>query len=324
VIRVARARPGHRVDNFMHATTFRTSVAYVRTARPQRLIGVLLLAVFWLGAATNLGAQEKSLLWKVSKDGNSIYLLGSIHYLRQENYPLKKAILDAFEASKKVVLEIDLDSTSPETIQRVTLEKALYHDGTSLAQNVSQDTYQLAAQRATDLGLDAKILNPVKPWFAAFTLLRIKLQAIGLNPNLGVDRYLAAEAKRRGKPTGGLETVEFQIGLLDQLSKKDQESMLRETVGELDLLDQNLNDIVRAWTNGDDALLAKLLLAGMMEYPEIHQKIVVERNRRWLPEIEKSLQQGSEAMIVVGAAHLVGKDGIVELLKAKGYGVEQK
>ncbi|HEY7218248.1 MAG TPA: TraB/GumN family protein [Candidatus Binatia bacterium] len=308
----------------MSPTCLRRSVVHACAACARRRIFALLLAILWLGAGADLNAQEKSLLWKVSKDTNSIYLLGSIHYLRKENYPLKKAMLDAFEASKRLVLEIDLNTTSAENAQRVTLEKAVYRDGTSLPQNISEDTYQLAARRATQLGIDMRLLNPMKAWFAALTLIAIKLQAIGLDPSLGVDRYLATEAKRHGKPTSGLETLEFQIGLLDQLSKKDQELMLRETVGELDLLDQNINDIVRSWIDGNDALLAKLLLAGMMEYPEVHQKIVVERNRRWLPEIEKLLQQGSGAMVVVGAAHLVGQDGVIEMLKAKGYSVEQK
>lgn len=308
----------------MSPTYLRRSVIHACAAGARRLIFALLLAILWLGAVADLSAREKSLLWKVSKDTNSIYLLGSIHYLRKENYPLKNAVLDAFEASKRLVLEIDLNATSAENARRVTLEKAVYRDGTSLPQNIGEDTYQLAAQRAAQLGIDMRLLNPMKAWFAALTLIAIKLQAIGLDPNLGVDRYLATEAKRRGKPTSGLETLEFQIGLLDQLSKKDQELMLRETVGELDLLDQNLNDIVRSWIDGDDALLAKLLLAGMMEYPEVHQKIIVERNRRWLPEIEKLLQQGNGAMVVVGAAHLVGQDGVIEMLRAKGYSVEQK
>jgi uncharacterized protein YbaP (TraB family) len=164
----------------------------------------------------------------------------------------------------------------------------------------------------------------MKPWFAAITLVATKLKALGLAPGLGVDQHLAAEAKRRGKPTSGLETLEFQIGLLDQLSKQNQEAMLRETVTELDLLDRNINEIVRSWVEGDEVVLTKLLLAGMMEFPEIHEKIIVERNRRWLPEIEKFLREGSGAIVVVGAAHLVGQDGIIEMLKTKGYSVEQK
>jgi uncharacterized protein len=307
----------------MRATCVGTGAVHACATGACRLILTLVLALVWFGAGTDLSAQEKSLLWKVSKNANSIYLLGSIHYLRKENYPLKKVILDAFEASQRLVLEIDLNATSAESAQRVTMEKAVYRDGTSLPQNIGEDTYQLAARRATQLGIDMRLLHPMKTWFAALTLIAIKLQAIGLDPNLGVDRFLANEAKRRGKPTGGLETLEFQIGLLDQLSKKDQESMLRETVTELDLLDRNINDIVQSWINGDEGLLAKLLLAGMMEYPEIHQKIIVDRNRRWLPEIEKSLQKGSGTMIVVGAAHLVGPDGVIEMLKAKGYSVEQ-
>jgi uncharacterized protein YbaP (TraB family) len=287
-------------------------------------LGSVLLAMLWLGAAANARAEEKSLLWKVSKGPSSVYVLGSIHYLRSENYPLKKAILDAFETSKRLVLEIDLNATSGEAAQRVMLEKALFRDGTSLPQNISAETYQLAAERAAQLGIDIGIFNPMKPWFAAMNLIAIKLKALRLDPRRGVDQYLAGEAKRRGKPTSGLETVEFQIGLLDQLSKKNQEAMLRETVRELDLLDRNIDEIVRAWIEGDEAVLAKLLLAGMVEFPEIHQKVIVERNRRWAPEIEKLLEQGSGALIVVGAAHLVGPDGVIEMLKTKGYSVEQK
>jgi uncharacterized protein len=292
--------------------------------RATRLILALFLGIGWLARADILGAQEKSLLWKVSNDKNGIFLLGSIHYLRRENYPLNKSILDAFDASKILVLEIDLNSLAPESAQQVTLEKAVFRDGTTLSQNVTPETYQLAAQRANELGVDARILNPMKPWFVALTLVAMKLQTLGLDANAGVDKYLAQRAKGSGKATRGLETLEFQINLLDQLTKKDQELMLRETVSELDLLDKNINGIVQSWLKGDGDLLAKLLLAGMMEYPDLHQKIIVDRNRRWVPELEKLLQQGGGAMVAVGAAHLVGKDGVIEMLKAKGYSVEQK
>ncbi len=260
----------------------------------------------------------------MSRDDKSIFLLGSIHFLRKENYPLNQAILTALDASKRLVLEIDLNRISTESAQKVTLEKAIYRDGTNLAQNVSAETYELASRRANELGLDMRILNPMKPWFAALTMVAINLQRMGLDPKLGVDRHLAERAKSSGKPTSGLETLESQLGIFDQLSKREQELMLRETVEELERLNRDINEIVQSWLKGDDHRLTTLLLAGMQEFPDLYEKILVERNRRWLSEIEKLVQQGSGAMVVVGAAHLVGKDSVVEMLKAKGYSVEQR
>lgn len=270
-----------------------------------------------------LGAQERSFLWKVSQGENSIYLLGSIHYLRKEHFPLRPSILDALDQSKRLVLEIDLDSLSPATTQRVTLEKALYGDGTTLAQNIDPDTYRLAAERASQLGLDIKVLSPMKPWFVALTMTAFKLRQLGLDAALGVDRQLAERAKRSGKPINGLETFEFQLDIFDRLSKREQEMMLRETVAELERLDHNIARIVQAWLDGDGAALEKLMLAGMREYPDLYQRLIVERNRRWLPEIEKIIAAGG-AMVVVGAGHLVGQDGVIELLKSRGYTLEQQ
>ncbi len=298
------------------------SSARIRRIMPRVL--VLAVSLVWLVVNDTSEAQEKTLLWKVSNDKHSIYLLGSIHYLKKENFPLHKAILTAFNASKRLVLEVDLNRISPAAAQRVTLEKAMYRDGQTLQQNVSEETYQLAEQHAAKLGIDMKIMGPMKPWFVALTLLAIKFQQIGLDPNLGVDHYLAERAKASGKATSGLETLEFQVGLFDQLSKRDQESLLRETVGEMELLVTNINQIVQSWLNGDSDSLETLLLGGMKEYPELHEKIIVERNRRWVPQIEKILAQDGDAIVVVGAAHLVGKDGVIEMLKARGYRLEQK
>jgi uncharacterized protein len=298
----------------------------VRSRRKLRRIASLFLFAFlgWSANARLLPAQEKSLLWRVSRDGNGVFLLGSIHYLRQENYPLHPAILNAFDASKSLVLEVDLNSMPAESAHRVTLEKAIYRDGTTLEQNVSRETFELATLRATELGLDMRILNPMKAWFAALTMVAVKLQRMGLDPNLGVDRHLAERAKKMGKPTRGLETLEFQLGIFDQLSKEEQEMMLREMSGEVERLDRDINESVRLWLKGDGDQLSTLLLAGMQAYPVLYQKILVERNRRWVGEIENLIRQGSGAMIVVGAAHLVGKDSVVEMLKAKGYSVEQR
>jgi uncharacterized protein YbaP (TraB family) len=294
--------------------------------RPRRVAEILcafLLLLAPLAGSGQLSAQEKSFLWKVRSEKNSIYLLGSIHFLKKESYPLKQSIEQAFDASKKLVLEIDLQSVTPQKTQQVTLEKGLFRDGTTLQQNVAKETYDLTEQRVRELGIDLRAMSPLKPWLVALTLTTMKLQKLGFDPGYGIDRYLAERAKRGGKPTGGLESLEFQIGLLDGLSRRDQEMMLRETLKELDQLDKGVEQLVQFWMKGDVRSVEEWLLAGMREYPQVHEKIIVERNRRWLPQIEKMLAEGDGTMIVVGAAHLVGKEGVIELLKQRGYTVEQ-
>jgi hypothetical protein len=307
-----------------HCKIVASPVAQGGTRRDLRLILALLLLLAVSAGWRSIGAQERTLLWKVSQSDKSIFLLGSIHYLRKENYPLNQAILDAFDVSERLVLEIDLQNTPAGAAQRLTLEKAIYRDGSNLAQNVGQETYQLATKRAAELGIDMQVVQPMKPWFVALTMLAVKLQRMGLDPKLGVDHHLAERAKRDGKPTSGLETLESQLGIFDQLSKREQELMLRETAAELERIDKNVKDIVESWLKGDGERLATLLLAGMRQYPELQQKLVIERNRRWLEEIAKLVEQGSNAMVVVGAAHLVGQEGVVEMLKARGFSVEQK
>jgi uncharacterized protein YbaP (TraB family) len=295
-------------------------------SKSKRVIGLIFRLAFLAAIFASAGespGQEKSFLWQLQSGKGDIYILGSIHFLKRENYPLNPAIEKAFDSAKKLVFEIDLKSADSGTVQRLTLEKGLHRDGKTLQQNVSAETYGLAAKRAQELGLDIRALSPLKPWMVALTMASLQLQKLGFDPNSGIDRYLAGRATRAGKPIAGFETAAFQIGLMDQLSASDQESMLRQSLREMDLLDKELDQIVRSWAAGDVPALEQLLLKAMREYPAVHQRIVVDRNRRWLPEIESLIKQGESALVVVGAAHLVGKEGVIELLKARGYTLEQ-
>jgi hypothetical protein len=152
----------------------------------------------------------------------------------------------------------------------------------------------------------------------------MKLQKLGFDPKLGIDRYFAERAIQSNKPMSGLETAEFQLDLFDQFSAKEQELLLRQSMNEMDHLERNVTEMVRAWKSGDVGSLERHLLAGMRDYPEIHRKVIDDRNRRWLPQIEGLLSRGENALIVVGAAHLVGNNGVIQLLKDRGYRVEQQ
>lgn len=295
-----------------------------RTGYSNRGVLALLILLPWLGTTAAAPAQEKSLLWKVSNGEAAVYLLGSIHYLKKENFPLHRAIFAAFDDSRKLMLEIDLDSARPEVAQKITLSKAIYQDGATLEQSVSAETFELTRRRAAQLGIDMQAIAPMKPWFVALTLVAMRLRQLGFDPNFGVDRYLAARAASQGKPVGGLETLEFQLSVMDQLPKKEQELLLRQSVGELDQLDRSIESIVQAWLKGDAGALEPLLLESMKEYPDLYQTLIVGRNRRWVSQIEEMLEQRGATMVVVGAAHLLGKDGVVAMLKERGYKVEQK
>jgi uncharacterized protein YbaP (TraB family) len=283
--------------------------------------GFIVLAFFSL--VPRLAAEEKSFLWKIQSKQGVIFVLGSIHYLKQENYPLKKSIQDAFDECQKLVLEIDPYDATPQRAQQIALETARYRDGTELQQHISSETYKLTQRRVRELGLEMLQMAPFKPWFVAISLLSLKLQKMGFDPNYGVDRFLAEQAKRGDKTIRGLETLEFQFGLLDQLSASEQGAMLRETLNELDLLNKGVDQLVKSWLSGDAAAVEDLLLASMKEYPEVYRKVVIDRNRRWLPVLIKMLDQGETALVVVGAAHLVGEDGLIELLRRRGYTIEQ-
>ena len=297
-------------------------------SRDRRIIDWALrwvLVIALVAVAAEVRAQDKSFLWQVqpTKSNGSVYILGSIHFLKKENYPLKKNIEKAFTNAEKLVLEINLKDAESGAVQRMTLEKGMQRNGKTLDQNISPETYGLAQKRAAELGIDIRALSPLKPWVVALTLTALQLQKLGFDPKHGVDRYLAERAIKSGKSIAGLESAAFQIGLIDDLSERDQESMLRQSLKEMDLLDKGLAQIVRAWSTGDVQSLETLLLNSMREYPVVYQRIIVDRNRRWLPEIEKMIEQGESTLIVVGAGHLIGKDGVVELLKARGYTLEQ-
>lgn len=147
---------------------------------------------------------------------------------------------------------------------------------------------------------------------------------LGFDSAQGVDRHFFYKARQAGKPVIGLETMEYQIDLFDKLSEKDQEAIVHQTLLDLDILDQEMSSIVAAWENGDVKGLDDVLLKSFREYPTIYRKFVVERNHAWMKKVTPFFTKSDDYMIIVGAAHMVGEKGLVELLKKKGYSVQQR
>jgi len=297
---------------------------------PKRSLRLRARVVLWLIAVAAISAnsarvwaQEKNFLWKAAGEKNSVYILGSVHLLKRESAALKPIVLEVFSKSRRLVLEIDLVKEGPAKFQQLLMQKGINLDGKSLHQQLLPETYELAAQRAADLGVDLKLMASFKPWVVALTMVVMQLQKLGYDPNSGIDHQLAQRAKQANKPVSGLETAEFQIDLFSRLSPPEQDMFLRRSLIEMDQLEKSVDDMVDAWSRGDVERGEMLFLESMRDYPELKAKLLDERNRNWIPQIDQFLKQDEDILVVVGAAHLVGKEGVIELLKARGYNLEQ-
>lgn len=266
------------------------------------------------------------LLWKVTGPGDSrVYLLGSFHLLRAQDYPLAADVDQAFAASKRVVFELSpQDMQSPQLTQKM-LQAAVRTDGTELKRDLDPATWTKLQAYATANNLPLAQLQGMKPWFVGLTITLGQFTKMGLDPNLGLDRHFMQRAATAGKPTSGLEDIDTQVGVLSGMSAAEQQQMVAEALDQADKADAEGRKLHDAWRRGDDKLLWTSMAAQMRgEYPQLYKRINTERNDAWVPKLQQYLQAGQGGtLVVVGTLHLLGDDGVVDKLKAKGFKVER-
>jgi len=284
-------------------------------------------------AAAPVAAPPVPLLWKVSDADNSIYLLGSFHLLRQDDYPLSTDVDAAFADAESLLFEMPPSEMESPTLALQMGQAALRLDGTRLDSQLPPATARKLqdwfAANATELqasGMAPQMLQMFEPWFVALTVSIVEMTRDGLDPKLGLDRHFATAAQQAGKPVDGFETGAQQIAFLDGMDADEQVQFLDEALGESGEGAGEVEKLHSAWRAGDAATLWDGMAADMKrEYPKLYQHVNVERNDAWLPRIEQRLQAagGDDTLVVVGALHLLGGDGLVEKLRAKGYAVER-
>lgn len=272
---------------------------------------------------TAAAADAKTFAWKVSRGNGVVYLVGSVHLLTKDFYPLDAALENAYRHSDLVVEEVDLAEMLDPSSQLGFLARGTLPSATPLEKVISPATFDLVKKRAADLGLPVEPFKMLKPWMVALMLVQVEWQRAGFDPELGLDKHFYDQAKKDGKSTQGLETADYQISRLDGLTMAQQERLLSESLKDLDAEKANMSKLVDGWRTGDAAAVEKIVLAELKQETALYDRLLVERNRNWLPKIEALFARPKHAMVVVGAAHLVGPDGLVALLRAKGYTVEQ-
>ncbi|MQA28640.1 MAG: hypothetical protein GEU82_02215 [Luteitalea sp.] len=291
----------------------------IPTARPICLVLLLIIA---LGGMTK--AATKSFVWKAtSKQGKTIYLAGSVHLLSAQYYPLSPAFDTAFNESDLLVEEVDMGEMLAPESQLMMLTRGMLPAGQSLDKVISPATYAAVNEKVTALGMPMAPLNLFKPWALALTLQALEWQKAGFNADLGLDKHFYDMARTANKRSQGLETLEFQVSRFNDMPMDLQERLLAETLKELDTTQANFTRLADAWKAGDASGVEAIVLQDLKAEPEMYKRLLVERNRAWLPQVEALFARPKPAFVVVGAAHLIGADGLLQMLRARGYTIDQ-
>lgn len=262
-------------------------------------------------------------MWSVSGERNHVYLLGSVHLLRQDDYPLPSVIDAAYADAERLVMELDMDDLDPFAMQATVNRLGMLPPGQSLEEALGPVDFEAASRAAAELEVPLDLLSRSEPWLAAITIEQLVLTRLGFNPQYGVEMTLTTRARADGKPIQGLETVDEQLGFLDGLSADAQRDLLLQTLAEGGEIETLMDDMITAWKSGDIAFLEANMLDELAEYPELYRSIVADRNKRWLTTLEDLLADDDDYLVVVGALHLVGADGLPQQLTRQGHDVVQ-
>jgi hypothetical protein len=239
-------------------------------------------------------------------------------------YPLNRAIEDAFEKSDFLAVEADVSDIGRIDMGGL-LGKALYQENDALEDHVSRDTYGIVQKEVERLGLPVELVNKQKPWFLALTLPSMELMNAGYDPNFGIDKYFLTKAQG-SKKILELESVNYQIDLLAGLPDNEQELLLLYEFKDLEALTREVDKLVGAWKSGNvramETFMTKPIADERKFYP-IYEKLIIVRNRNMASKIENYLQSSGTYFVVIGAGHLISNKGIIQLLKDRGYSVEQ-
>jgi uncharacterized protein YbaP (TraB family) len=289
------------------------------------LFAALTLLVLSVQAGEKSSAEQKCFLWKIQSKSATVYILGSIHMAKPDIYPLPQKIEESFAKSAVLALEADPAKAQDTALLRQMLVAAAYAKGGTLNEHLSRETFELARREIERLGLPMETFNRTKPWFLAMSIETLEFQRLDYDPANGIDVYFAGKAAGK-KQIVELESFDYQIRLLNGFSDREQELFLVYTLKDTAILKDEIEELMAAWRTGDTKSMERLVTRTLTESPElqpIFDKLFFKRNREMTARIEQLLKGKQTVFVAVGAAHLVGKEGIIEQLRGKGFTEEQ-
>jgi len=265
----------------------------------------------------------ETFLWKVSKGANHIYLGGTFHMLMESDYPLPKEFEQTYNKVNWLTFETDIGKLETAEFQQQFQQAFLLPQGTTLTDTLSKDAQRKLKNYCLLNNIDINQFMAFKPQFIALIIVVQELNKYGLTAE-GVDNYFYKKAKADGKITTQLESVKDQIHYLANMAEGNEDNLIEQTLADAEDIETMMNGMRDSWRKGNPAQMNKLGIEPMhKDYPKIYNSLLVERNNNWMPRIETLLSHGEAKMVLVGALHLAGPDGLLAQLSNKGYQIEQ-
>jgi uncharacterized protein YbaP (TraB family) len=276
---------------------------------------LVLFACTWASAASSV--------WKAQKGNAVIYLGGTCHVLRETDYPLPEEFDTAYKASDTVIFETDIGTLNDPSTQQKMLAKATYADGSTIDQHLSPRVYGKLSAYCDANGIPLQAFGRFKPSILMVTLTLMEFMKLGVTSR-GVDTYFYELAKKDKKNVEGLETADQQIDYLVSMADGNEDEFVTYSLKDLKTLKETFETLADAWRKGDTGKLAEMMITELKTgQPKLYRKLIVDRNRNWLPVIAADAGKPQTRFFLVGVGHLVGPDGIIEALVKKGYKVDK-
>lgn len=285
--------------------------------------GWLHVGVAMLALAHAAGASAEPALWRVSRGDATVWLFGSVHLLPEGGFEVEGELADALESADRVCMEIDPDAVDEAATTSITLSRAIDPEGRDLFELLGSDADRVR-EAAEDAGVPLDALAMFEPWFAGITVSVMALQAHGYNVQHGVEQVMQAAARKSGKTGCGLETLDGQLGMLDELPGELQNEILLQALEDASDVETLIEPMLESWREGDEPGLLRSLEEDFDGYPELADALIYDRNARWAEQVSEMLDDGDDVLLVVGAMHLVGDRGLPALLSRRGYRVERR
>ena len=276
--------------------------------------------LFVLVTISNIVCAETS-LFEITKGDQVLYLGGTIHLLRNSDFPLPDEFEQAYGRAQKLVLETDMQTASSPEFGQKMAQAMMYTDGNNLSKALSPEVWKELQAFADERQFPIGQMIIFKPIFVSLMMTVTEAQKMGMGQ--GVDAYFDRKARLSKKTVGELESGDDLIASMKKIADTDADMVIRSTLRDLKKMDAMMNSMVSHWREGDMKALEKELGDSMRkEAPDVYRTLVIERNQYWLPQITQMLTTDEVELVLVGSLHLTGKDGLLAQLKKQGYKVK--